>query len=298
MGSRKATTFILGGKEYDVILEGELEAQRTLTDLQNIYVRSAATSELIPLSNLVSLREQADAGQLHRYNRVRAVTLSAGLTPDYALGDALQWLENWVRNELPNEASFDYKGESLEYKTAGRSVLFTFALALLVVFLVMAAQFESFVHPFIILLTVPLALIGGLGGLMLFGQSLNIFSQVGLIMLVGLATKNGILIVEFINQLRDAGRDFEEAILDGSAFRLRPIAMTAITTVMGAVPLVLSTGPGNETRLVIGVVVMCGVATASVITLFAIPVAYSLLARGTTAPGAVARELEQELEGA
>jgi len=295
MGSRKATTFILGGKEYDVILEGELAAQRTLTDLQDIYVRSASTGELIPLSNLVDLREQADAGQLHRYNRIRSITLSSGLTEDYSLGESLQWLENWVRDELPSEASFDYKGESLEYKTAGRSVLFTFALALLVVFLVMSAQFESFVHPFIILLTVPLALIGGLGGLMLFGQSLNIFSQVGLIMLVGLATKNGILIVEFINQLRDAGRDFEEAILDGSAFRLRPIAMTAFTTVMGAVPLVLSTGPGNETRTVIGVVVMCGVATASVITLFAIPVAYSLLARGTTAPGAVARELEKEL---
>jgi multidrug efflux pump len=297
MGSRKVTTFILDGKEYDVILEGELEAQRTLTDLQDIYVRSVSSGELIPLSNLVTFREQADAGQLHRYNRVRALTFSSSLDPDFALGDALDWLENWVRTELPSEASFDYKGESLDYKNAGRSVLFTFALALLVVYLVMAAQFESFVHPFIILLTVPLALIGGLGGLMLFDQTLNIFSQVGLIMLVGLATKNGILIVEFINQLRDAGRDFEEAVLDGAAFRLRPIAMTAFTTVMGAVPLVLSIGPGFETRTVIGVVVMCGVTTATLITLFAIPVAYSLLARGTRPPGAVAKELEQELGG-
>lgn len=297
MGGRKVTTFILGGKEYDVLVEGMPGSQRTLSDLQDIYVRSAGTGQLIPLSNLVSFREQADAGTLHRYNRVRSITLSSSLTDDYSLGEALDWLEQWVRTELPEEASFDYKGESLEYKNAGRSVLFTFALALLVVYLVMAAQFESFVHPFIIMLTVPLALIGGLGGLLLFDLTLNIFSQVGLIMLVGLATKNGILIVEFINQLRDAGRDFEEAILEGATVRLRPIAMTAFTTVMGAVPLVLSVGPGHESRVVIGVVVMCGVATASLITLFSIPVAYNLLARNTRSPNAVAQELARQLEG-
>ncbi|MBT4519651.1 MAG: efflux RND transporter permease subunit, partial [Halieaceae bacterium] len=279
LASRRVTTFVMGGREYDVILEGEHAAQRTLTDLQDIYVRSSRTGELIPLSNLVTLFEQADAGQMYRYNRVRAVTLSASLAPDYALGDALAYLENLVRSELPAEASFDYKGESLEYKTAGSSVVFTFVLALLVVYLVMAAQFESLVHPFIILLTVPLALIGGLGGLLLFDQTLNIYSQVGLIMLVGLATKNGILIVEFINQLRDQGEAFEQAILMGASTRLRPIAMTGLTTVMGALPLVLSSGPGHEARMVIGVVVMCGVATASVITLLAIPVAYNLLAR-------------------
>jgi multidrug efflux pump len=295
MGNRKVTTFILGGKEYDVILEGEREDQRSLTDLQNIYVRSGASGELIPLSNLVTLHEQADAGDLNRFNRVRAITFSSNLAEGYSLGEALAWLENWVDENLPNEASIDYKGESLEYKEAGRSILFTFALALLIVFLVMAAQFESYVHPFVILLTVPLALFGGLGGLVLFGLTLNIYSQVGLIMLVGLATKNGILIVEFINQLRDAGRDFDEAVLNGAAFRLRPILMTAFTTVFGAVPLVLSGGPGYESRMVIGVVVMCGVATASLITLFAVPVAYKLLARNTTSPGTVARELQEEL---
>ncbi|MEE4661424.1 MAG: efflux RND transporter permease subunit, partial [Halieaceae bacterium] len=297
MGKRQVTTFIMGGKEYDVILEGERSDQRSLTDLRNIYVRSNSSGELIPLSNLVTLVEQADAGSLNRYNRVRAITLSSSLAEGVSLGDALSWLENWVRDELPKEASIDYKGESLEYKEAGRSVLFTFALALLVVFLVMAAQFESFVHPFVILMTVPLALVGGLGGLLLFGQTLNIFSQVGLIMLVGLATKNGILIVEFINQLRDAGKDFDEAIVNGSAFRLRPIMMTGFTTIFGAVPLVVSAGPGHESRMVIGIVVMCGVALSSLITLFAVPVAYKLLARNTTAPGTVARELEQELAG-
>lgn len=295
VGSRKVTTFILGGREYDVIVEGERSDQRTLNDLQDIYVRSQSSGELIPLSNLVQLREQADAGQLNRYNRVRAITLSSNLQDDYALGDALEWLEAWVRDTLPEEASYDYKGESLEYKNAGRSVLFTFALALLVVYLVMAAQFESFVHPFVILLTVPLALIGGLGGLLLFDQTLNIYSQVALIMLVGLATKNGILIVEFINQLRDAGVEFEEAVVRGASARLRPIVMTAITTIAGALPLAMASGPGFEARTVIGVVVVCGVLTATLITLLVIPVAYQFLARGTRSPRETERALQDEL---
>ncbi len=295
MGSRKVTTFIMGGREYDVIVEGEREAQRTLTDLTDIYVRSASSGELIPLSNLVTVREQADAGTLHRYNRVRGITFTAGLAEGYSLGEALAYLENLVRTQLPEGASIDYKGESLEYQQAGSSLLMTFGLALLIVYLVMAAQFESLVHPVVIMLTVPLALIGGLGGLLLFDQSLNIYSQVGLIVLVGLATKNGILIVEFINQLRDQGVAFEDALLQGSATRLRPIMMTAITTVMGALPLVLASGPGHEARTVIGVVVMCGVLCATVITLLVIPVAYSLLARGTSSPEATSRQLESEL---
>ena len=295
LGARSITTFIMGGREYDVIVEGERDRQRTLTDLDNIYVRSGSTGELIPLANLVTLREQADAGSLNRYNRVRALTVSADLADGYALGDALAYLEDLVRSELPDHASFDYKGESLEYVEAGGSVLFVFALALLVVYLVMAAQFESFVHPAIILFTVPLALIGGLGGLLLFDQTLNIYSQVGMIMLVGLATKNGILIVEFINQVRDSGRDFEDSILKGASKRLRPIVMTAFTTVIGAIPLVISSGPGHEVRTVIGIVVMCGVALATVITLFAVPAAYALFARNTQPPGTVSRQLDAEL---
>ncbi len=295
MGSRKVTTFIMSGREYDVIVEGEREAQRTLTDLTDIYVRSTTSGELIPLSNLVTVREQADAGTLHRYNRMRGITLTAGLADGYSLGEALAYFENLVRTELPEDASIDYKGESLEYQQAGSSLFMTFGLALLIVYLVMAAQFESLVHPLVIMLTVPLALIGGLGGLLMFDQTLNIYSQVGLIVLVGLATKNGILIVEFINQLRDQGLAFEEAVLQGAATRLRPIMMTAITTVMGALPLVLASGPGHEARTVIGVVVMCGVLSATVITLLVIPVAYSLLARGTSSPEATSRQLESEL---
>lgn len=295
LGSRKVTTFIRNGREYDVILEGERSAQRSLTELNNIFIRSTTTDKLIPLANLVSITEQADAASLNRYNRVRALTLSADLAEGYSLGDALSYLEELVKTELSTDASYDYKGESLEYQSAGNSVVFTFVLALLVVYLVMAAQFESFVHPLIILFTVPLALIGGLGGLILFDQTLNIYSQVGLIMLVGLSTKNGILIVEFINQMRDQGQAFNDAIVEGSAKRLRPIVMTAITTVVGAVPLVLSGGPGHEARTVIGVVVMCGVAVATIITLFVVPAAYFLLARGTGSPLEVTRELESQL---
>jgi multidrug efflux pump len=289
------TTFVQGGREYDVILEGERARQRSLTDLQNIYVRSESSGELIPLGNLVSLREQADAGRLQRYNQVRSLTITAGLAEGYSLGEALDWLEQLVRDELPVHASIDYKGESLEFRNAGNAAVLTFALALMVVYLVMAAQFESLVHPAIILFTVPLALVGGLGGLLLFDQSLNIYSQVGMIMLVGLATKNGILIVEFVNQLRDKGLAFNEAILEGAGKRLRPILMTAFTTVIGAVPLVVSTGPGHEARTVIGVVVMCGVAVATFITLFMVPLAYALFGRNTASPGRVRRQLSHEL---
>ncbi|MFK7828216.1 MAG: efflux RND transporter permease subunit [Congregibacter sp.] len=295
LGSRRVTTFVMGGREYDVIVEGERDEARTLSDLDNIYVRSMTTDELIPLSNFVTLREQADAGSLNRYNRVRSVTLSAGLADGYKLGEALEYLKDVVRQELPETASFDYKGESLEYVRSSDSIYLTFLLALVVVYLVMAAQFESFVHPAIILTTVPVALLGGLAGLELFGASLNIYSQVGLIMLVGLASKNGILIVEFINQMRDAGSDFETAVVQGASKRLRPIVMTAFTTVMGALPLILSTGPGHEVRSVLGIVVMGGVALATLVTLFLVPMAYSLMARGTGSPERVSRQLDAEI---
>lgn len=296
LGSRRVTTFIMGGREYDVIIEGEREEARTLSDLDNIYVRSTTTQQLIPLANLVTIREQADAGSLNRYNRVRSFTLSAALADDYKLGDALAYLQDLVRTELPEAASYDYKGESLEYFRASNSVYFTFLLAILVVYLVMAAQFESFVHPAIILFTVPVALLGGLGALQLFGATLNIYSQVGLIMLVGLAAKNGILIVEFINQMRDAGFEFEQSVIEGASKRLRPIVMTAFTTVMGALPLVLSSGPGHEVRSVIGLVVMGGVALATLVTLFLVPMAYMLMAKGTGSPERVSKELDAEIE--
>ncbi len=295
LGSRRVTTYIEAGEEYDVIVEGERDAQRTPAALENIYVRSERSRQLIPLSNLVRVEEAADAASLNRYNRVRAITLEANLADGLALGDALGYLEKLSREHLPEQAIIDYKGQSRDFKFAGGSIVFVFVLGLVVVFLVLAAQFESYVHPFVIMLTVPLAIGGALLGLYLSGQSLNLYSQIGLIMLVGLAAKNGILIVEFANQLRDAGQPFRAALEEAAAIRLRPILMTGITTAAGSVPLLLSSGAGAETRAVLGTVILYGVLAATVFTLFVVPVAYDLLARRTGSPGDVRRRLEGEM---
>jgi len=297
LGSRKVTTYIDRGQEYDVVLEGERSAQQTPTDIENIYVRSSRSNELIPLSNIVKLVERADSGTLNRYNRVRAVTLEANLADNLSLGDALSYLENLVKENLPETAIVDYKGQSRDFKSSSSSILFAFILGVLIVFLVLAAQFESWVHPLVIMLSVPLAMAGGLAGLYFTGTTLNIYSQVGLIALVGLAAKNGILIVEFANQLRDEGLSFDDALIEASRVRLRPILMTGITTVAGAVPLMLSFGAGAETRMVIGVVVMAGVSVATIMTLYVVPVAYSLIARRTGSPGDVQRKLDDQLKG-
>ena len=294
LGSRKVTTYIDAGEEYDVILEGERDAQRTPASLENLYVRSARSGALVPLANLVSVSEAADSRSLNRYNRMRAITLEANLAEGLALGDALDYLEGLVRDHLPEQAQVDYKGQSEDFRASSSGVLFVFALGVMVVFLVLAAQFESWIHPFVIMLTVPLAMAGALLGLWLTGQTLNLYSEIGLIMLVGLAAKNGILIVEFANQLRDQGREFREALLEAADVRLRPIVMTGITTAVGSVPLLLSTGPGTETRIVIGSVIFYGVLAATLFTLFVVPVAYDLLARRSGSPGEVKRRLEAE----
>lgn len=295
LGSRRVTTYLDAGKEYDVILEGERSTQRTPTNMENIYVRSERSGNLIPLSNLVKLEEFADSLKLNRYNRVRAITLSANLADGVALGDALSGLETMVRDNLPGSVIIDYKGQSRDFKFAGGSILFVFALGIAVVFLVLSAQFESWTHPLVIMFTVPLAMAGALLGLYLTGQTLNLYSQIGLIMLVGLSAKNGILIVEFANQLRDAGRPFRDALVEAADVRLRPIVMTGITTAAGSMPLLLSSGAGTETRTVIGTVILAGILSATVFTLFVVPVAYDLLARRTGSPQRVKRQLDAEL---
>ncbi|ABZ76877.1 acriflavin resistance protein [Shewanella halifaxensis HAW-EB4] len=295
LGSRLVTTFMRDGEEYDVIIEGNRDNQNTANDLENIYVRSDRSKELIPLSNLVHVEEFADASQLNRYNRMRAITIEANLSDDYSLGEALDYLNDLTHEYLPAEAIVSYKGQSLDYQDSGNSMYFVFILALGIVFLVLAAQFESYIHPLVIMLTVPLATLGALIGLWLTDQSLNIYSQIGIIMLVGLAAKNGILIVEFANQLRDKGVEFQQAIIQASSQRLRPILMTGITTAAGAVPLVLSEGAGAETRFVIGVVVLSGITLATFFTLLVIPVAYSLLTKNTGSPEMIAKQLEKEL---
>ncbi|MEX0758686.1 MAG: efflux RND transporter permease subunit, partial [Tistlia sp.] len=233
MGGRTVTTYIADGKEYDVLVEGEKSDQSTPTDINNIYVRSDASGALVPLPDLVTIQEYAGATQLNRYNRLRSITISANLAEGYTLGAALEYLNGLARQELPEQVVLSYKGQSRDFAESGGSLVFVFLLGIVVVFLALAAQFESFLHPVVIMLTVPLAIAGALCGIWLTGGSLNIYTQIGLIMLVGLAAKNGILIVEFINQLREEGREFGEAVVEASGIRLRPILMTAITTAAG-----------------------------------------------------------------
>ncbi|MET0356779.1 MAG: efflux RND transporter permease subunit [Cellvibrio sp.] len=295
LGSRKVTTYIEQGEEYDLLVQGERDEQRTKTSLENMYVRSERSGELVPLTSVVTLTEVADASRLNRYNRIRSLTIEAGLTDDLSLGDSLDYLNQLVKDHLPPTVTVDYRGMSRDFKNSSGSMFFMFALGILITYLVLAAQFESYVHPFVIMLSVPLAIAGGLFGLWITGSTLNLYSQIGLIMLIGLAAKNGILIVEFTNQLRDRGMEFTEALLEAASARLRPIIMTSLTAVAGSVPLVISSGAGSETRFVIGVVVISGVIVATFFTLFVVPVAYSLLAKNTGSPEAVGKDLDSEI---
>lgn len=297
LGSRKVTTFIDDGEEYDVIVESRKEVKRSPSDIDNIYVRSTTSGSLIPLSNLVTFEEFADATDLKHFNRLRAITIEANLAEGYTLGQALDYLDELAREALPSGALVDYAGQSEDYKKASGSLMIVFGFALVIVFLVLAGQFESFIHPLIIMLTVPLAMTGALAALWLAGFTLNIYSQIGLIILVGLATKNGILIVEFINQHRDRGFDFQTAILEASGKRLRPIVMTGLTTAIGALPLIITSGAGAESRMVIGTVIFAGIITATGLTLFVVPTMYYLLARKSASPEATARKLESFLAG-
>lgn len=292
LGFRKVTTYIDRGEEYDVILEGKNEQKSTPADIRNIYVRSESGGELIPLSSLVSLREFADSAAKNRFNRLRSITLSGTLKDGYLLGDALAYMEKITREELGSAPIINYKGQSREFMDASHALAFAFGLSLLIVFLVLAAQFESFVHPLTIMLTVPLAVAGALGGLYLAGSSLNVYSQVGILVLIGLAAKNGILIVEFANQLRNRGKSVAEAILESAQTRLRPVLMTSVSTAIGAVPLVLASGAGAESRFTIGVVIISGVVLSTVLTLFLVPLTYSLLARFTAATNRIERQIE------
>tara|TARA_R110002072_G_scaffold174303_4_gene329411 strand:- start:10807 stop:13941 length:3135 start_codon:yes stop_codon:yes gene_type:complete len=295
MGFRRATTFVERGEEYDVVLEAEDRNKRSPADLEQIYVRSETSGELVPLANVVTVREFADSASRNRWDRLRAITISANLTEDYTLGEALTFLQDVVREELNNQPGIAYGGQSREFVESSDALMMTFLISLLLVYLVLAAQFESFLQPLVILLTVPLALFGGLLGLKLGGATINIYSQVGMVILIGLAAKNGILIVEFANQLRDEGRSWRDAVIEASVLRLRPILMTSLSTSLGAIPLVLASGAGAEGRSAIGLVVLSGVTVATVTTLLVVPGTYGLIARFTGSPGARLRELEGQL---
>jgi len=293
--SREVTDYIDRGRVYPVVLQAQLDDRRSPSDLSNVFVRSGATGDLVPLNALVTLDELASAPELRRYNRLPSVTITAALADGYDLGRAIAYTQEVAAEVLPAEARLGFAGQSLEFLRTSGGIMFTFALALLIVFLVLAAQFESFVHPFIIMLSVPLAVAGALASLAITGLSLNVYTQIGVVLLIGLMAKNGILIVEFANQLRAEGHSVRDAITEGAALRFRPIVMTVLSTVLGAVPLVLASGAGAESRIAIGVVIIGGLGLASALTLFLTPVLYDLLARFARPSNAVTRELEHQI---
>jgi multidrug efflux pump len=295
MGARRVTTFVDRGEEYDVMLEAEGADKRSPGDLDEVYVRSSTTGGLIPLANLVRMHEVADSASRNRFDRLRAITISANLAEGYTLGEALDFLEGIVRDDLNGAPGISYKGQSREFVQTSGALVFTFIVSLLLVYLALAAQFESFLQPAVILLTVPLALFGGLLGLHLAGATLNIYSQIAMVILIGLATKNGILVVEFSNQLRDEGYAFREAVIEASVLRLRPILMTSLSTSLGALPLVFAAGAGAEGRVAIGVVVLSGVTIATFTTLLVVPACYGLIGRFTGSPLARERQLQTQL---
>jgi multidrug efflux pump len=247
----------------------------------------------VPLANLVSITESAGPAQLNRHDRMRAITIEAGLAEGVSLGEAIDIVREIAADTLPAAARISWDGASKEYLESGASLYLTFGMALLVVFLVLAAQFESFINPMIILVTVPLAMMGALIGLLLYGSSVNVFSQIGAILLIGLSAKNGVLIVEFANQLRDRGMEIHEAVLDAAAVRFRPILMTSAATTFGALPLLLGSGAGWESRQPIGIVIVFGVSVSALLTLFIVPALYALFGRRTSSPQRVSRLIEQ-----
>lgn len=294
-GGREVTEFLDAGELYAVILQARDQDRMTPSDLDQVYVKSDS-SDLIPLSTLISTSEDGTVRDLTRINRVPSVLLTGSVAEGSSLGEALAVLDDIVQNELPPGATVNYLGESLEYQDSSNQLYITFALALLLVYLALAAQFESLVHPLTILISVPLAVTGGLAILWLTGESLNIYSQIGMILLIGLMTKNGILLVEFANQLQARGMGLKEAAIEAARLRLRPILMTAISTVLGAIPLVLATGAGAEGRRAIGLVIVGGMTFATALTLFLIPALYALLGGLARPHGAVERRMLAQLE--
>jgi multidrug efflux pump len=278
LGGRQVTRFKKDGEQYDVIVQVAEGDRRSPTDISDIYVRGK-NNEMIQLSNLVVVRESVAPKNLNHFNRIRAATVTATLAPGYALGDALTAMENAAKKVLPITVQTDLNGLSREFRDSSTEIYFVFLLALAFIFLVLAAQFESFIDPFIIMLTVPLAVTGALLALWIVGGTLNIYSKIGLVTLVGLITKHGILIVEFANQIQAQGKGVIEAVEEAAVLRLRPILMTTGAMVLGAVPLAFASGAGAESRQQIGWVIVGGMMLGTLLTLFVVPTAYTLLAR-------------------
>ena len=277
LASNRVTTFASDGLTYNVILQADKSYRVNPNNLDNIFIKSSKSSTLIPLSNLVFFEETSTSQSLKRINRMPSTIFSASLLPGYPLGNALKDLSSLSQDILPANAKISYSGSSKEYFESGNSLELTILFAILIVYLVLSAQFESFRNPLAIILTVPIAMTAGLYTLFLTGTSLNVYSQIGFLMLIGLIAKNGILVVEFANQLRDEGMSVDEAIFESSMIRLRPVLMTTISTMLGAIPLVLSSGAGAESRYSMAIVVLGGITLSSLITLYLIPALYRLI---------------------
>jgi len=294
-GSKTVTRFTQDGKEYSIILQGDIKDRQEPGSISKVFVRSKNNGKLISVSNLVEYSEEGQSPFLARYNRQKAVTISARLVGNYSLDEALKFLVNVVEQNTPR-VKIAYKGESEEYKKTNNELYVIFALALITAYLAMCAQFESWRHPLTIMLTVPLAILGGLLGLLVVGSSLNIYSQIALIILIGLAAKNGILIVEFTNQLRREGKKLEEAIVEASTIRLRPILMTSLSTIFGVIPLIIGTGPGAASRLTVGITIFGGMLFSTFFTLYVIPTIYSIIGKNEKNIDSVEVELNKQLK--
>ncbi|MCX8146425.1 MAG: efflux RND transporter permease subunit [Azovibrio sp.] len=276
LGGRPVTRFKRDGEQYDVIVQVADAQRSTPTDIGGIHVR-AADGAMIPLDNLLTVEERVSPRELNHFGQRRAVTITANLAPGYTLGEALTYLERTAQLLLEPGYAVDYNGQSREFKQSSSALATTFVLALAFIYLVLAAQFESFRDPFIIMLTVPLSMAGALAALYFSGGTLNVYSQIGLVTLVGLITKHGILIVEFANQLQAQGRELRQAVLEAAELRLRPILMTTGAMVLGAVPLALASGAGAESRQQIGWVIVGGLSLGTLLTLFVVPAVYTFV---------------------
>ncbi len=277
MSEQRIGYYIFNGKQYQILSQYDRSNRNKPTDLTDAYVRNTA-GDLIQLDNVVAIQESSTPPQLYRYNRFIAATVSAGLAKGYTLGQGIEEMDRIADNILTDEFSTTLTGASKDFMESSSSLLFAFVLALVLIYLVLAAQFESFRDPLIIMFTVPLSVMGALLAIKLYGQTMNIFSQIGIIMLIGLVTKNGILIVEFANQRREAGASLMEAINDAAVSRFRPILMTSVSTILGILPLAMATGAGAESRVAMGITVVGGMICATFFTLYVIPAVYSYLA--------------------
>jgi multidrug efflux pump len=292
LGGRQVTRYKREGDQYDVIVQTEPSGRDTPDDIDRIYVRGRGDA-MIALSSLVTVRESVAPRELNHFSQRRSVSITANLAPDYALGQALEFLDATAAKVLKPGYSTDLNGTSREYKNSQGALVLVFVLALVFILLVLAAQFESFVDPLVIMLSVPLSMVGALLALQWAGGSLNVYSQIGLITLVGLITKHGILIVEFTNQLREQGMAMTEALVKAAAQRLRPILMTTGAMVLGAIPLALAKGAGAESRMQIGWVIVGGMSLGTLLTIFVVPTMYTLFARQSV-PGANRAEVNEE----